>query len=180
MIKADNIDKREGAIEGARLYDACSFRQEDMIRLARATREERFAASMPASEVTTDRVRLICPMSYWDHAKTLMFLAVVVPNGVVVVPGLTYLFGRFFAGSVSVAFKALAVALVPLALGSPTFSPSSLQSRMSLQFLKYFSFRIIMEEEQPPVADPSAPGDPDPTNAPRPRILVAPPHGVFP
>jgi hypothetical protein len=167
----------------ARLYDACSFSQADMIRLARGdtTKDERRATSIPVSEVTTAHVRSVCSMSFWDHAKTLIFLSVGVPNGVVVVPGLTYLAGRYLAGNVRAAFSTLALALVPLALVSPPFKPSSLQSWISLQVLKYFSFRIILEEEQPLVEDPSTWSEaPTKSPAPRPRILVAPPHGVFP
>jgi hypothetical protein len=179
MVEARN---KEGNSREARLYDACSFSQADMIRLARedTSRDDRFAASVPVAKVTTAHVRSICSMSFWDHAKTLVFLSLGVPNGVVVVPGLTYLAGRYLAGSVSAAFATLAFALVPLALGSPPFKPSSLQSWISLQVIKYFSFRIILEEEQPPVEEPSTSSEASTKPPPRPRILVAPPHGVFP
>lgn len=172
--------------QGARLYDACAFSQAKMIQLANpaTSKEERHAASIPESSATTALVTSVCHMPIWNHVWTLVFLAFGVPNGVVVVPGLTFAVGRFVLGSVSTAFKVLAVALVPLVLATPSFNPSALQSWMAIQLLKYFSFRVIVEEDQPTFADPRSssgklPGSSsEPTQ--RPRILVAPPHGVFP
>jgi hypothetical protein len=185
----DDKSKKAVATEGARLYDACALSQADMVRLANpsTSKEERLAASTPASTATTALVTSVRHMPIWDQARTLAFLACGVPNGVLVIPGLTFVAGRFVVGSVSTAFKVLAVALVPLVLTSPSFNPSSLQSWMAIQLLKYFSFRVIVEEEQPrfdepqPVAGNKLPGSSTPTpTPPRPRILVAPPHGVFP
>jgi hypothetical protein len=185
----DDKSKKAVATEGARLYDACALSQADMIRLANpaTSKEERRAASIPASSATTALVRTVRHMPIWDQARTLAFLACGVPNGVLVIPGLTFVVGRFVVGSLSTAFKVLAVALVPLVFSSPSFNPSSLQSWMAVQLLKYFSFRVIVEEEQPRFDDPPPVAGKQPGSAsgptstpPRPRIMVAPPHGVFP
>ena len=49
-----NNKSKAGVTEGARLYDACSLSQADMIRLANpaASKDERLAASIPAAGVT--------------------------------------------------------------------------------------------------------------------------------
>lgn len=186
MATMDDTTKAGATEGGARLYDACSFSRADMIRLANpaASKDERRAASTPASRATTALVTSVQEMPIWNQVATVMFLAFGIPNGVLVVPGLTFVVGWFVVGSVSTAFKVLAVALVPLVLTTPSYNPSSLQSWMAIQLLKYFSFRVIVEEEQPTFEEPhptsgKLPGSSsEPTQ--RPRILVAPPHGVFP
>jgi 2-acylglycerol O-acyltransferase 2 len=61
----------------------------------------------------------------------------------------------------------IAVALLlPLAIMPQKYVPSTLQSWLAIQVVKYFSYRMIVEFV------PEVKG--------RPRIMVAPPHGVFP
>ena len=195
--------KKKKDLSEAMYFDASSFRRADIIRLAQdsTTLQERIHASLPVSQVTTEQVLTIQPMSFWDHALAVLFLSCGVPNGVLVVPCLTYLTGRFLLGNVPLAFQGLLVALTPLALAPQSFVPASLQSKMALRVLRYFSFRVIVEEQQPnyskhaasdaatvvipqrptPVTTPpTATTEPTASNGARPRILVAPPHGVFP
>ena len=96
---------------------------------------------------------------------TVLFLACGVPNGVFVIPTLTFLVGKFIIGSNSTAFVALGILLLPLAILPQSFVPSVLQSWLAIRVAKYFSFRFIFEDRPPP----KNPQDP----RYRPRILVA-------
>jgi 2-acylglycerol O-acyltransferase 2 len=111
-------------------------------------------------------------MSFWEETVCVLFLAFVVPNGVFTLPPLVYCVGRFLVGNVSLTFLIFGLLLLPLAILPQAYIPSTLQSWVAIQVCRYFSFRFICEERPPhPEAD-------NPNY--HPRIMVAPPHGVFP
>jgi hypothetical protein len=133
----------------ANLLDFCSLSREEMIRLAHGTHEDRVKSVIPVSQVTTERIRSLQPMSFLEEAACVIFLACGVPNGAFTVPLVTFLTGKFILGSVSQAFIGLGVLLIPLALIPQSFVPSMLQSWMAVQISRYFSFRFIMEQRPP-------------------------------
>lgn len=94
------------------------------------------------------------------------FLAFGVPVAVFNIPIFLYLLGRFVVGNVAMTFQAFGLfVLLPLLLMPQKYTPWVLQSWLAITVLKYFSWRYVIEEF------------PNPN---RPRILVGPPHGVFP
>jgi 1-acyl-sn-glycerol-3-phosphate acyltransferase len=136
-----------------------------MIRLAKGTDKDREAATRPFSTVTTEQVQKIQPMNPISHFLCILFLAFGVPNGVFTLPPVIYLVGRFVVGNVQATCVAALLLLVPLSFVPQPFVPSSLQSWMAVQVVKYFSFRLIGEQR---LQDTQG------------HIFVAPPHGVFP
>jgi 1-acyl-sn-glycerol-3-phosphate acyltransferase len=136
-----------------------------MIRLAKGTDKDREAATRPFSTVTKEQVLKIQPMDPLSHLLCVLFLAFGVPNGVFTIPPVIYLIGRFVVGNVHATCVGVLLLLIPLSIFPQPFKPSSLQSWMAVQVIKYFSFRFITEER---VQD---------TNG---HVFVAPPHGVFP
>jgi 1-acyl-sn-glycerol-3-phosphate acyltransferase len=149
----------------AEFLDYCSLSQAEMIRLAKGTDKDREAATRPFSTVTTEQVQKIQPMNPFSHLLCILFLAFGVPNGVFTLPPLIYMVGRLVVGNVQATFMGALLLLIPLSFLPQPFVPSSLQSWMAVQIIKYFSFRIIVEER---VQDTQG------------HIFVAPPHGVFP
>jgi Diacylglycerol acyltransferase len=149
-------------------YDCCSFGAEERIRLAAATAEERRKATIPVSQVNQNDVLKHEPMTLLEHTAVVLFLALGVPNGVVTIPALTFLVGKYLLGSVSKAFLGLGIILLPLTILPQPFVKSTLHSWIAVQVSRYFSFRLISEEYSDAVANE------------RPQIFVAPPHGVFP
>jgi hypothetical protein len=112
-------------------------------------------------------------MGFFEELACVLFLSFGVPNGVFTIPTVVFLIGKFVAGDVKLTFAIFgAIVLLPLTILPQPFVPSMLQSWMAVQIVKYFSFRFVFEERPPVrnVADPNY----------HPRIMVAPPHGVFP
>lgn len=147
-------------------FDCSTFTVKEMIALKEGTYEDRLKRSIPASKVTPEQIQAQAPMTWTGNFAMTSLLALGVPVGVFNIPILLYLGGRFALGNVGLAFKAFGLGVfLPLLLLPQSFQPSVLQSWWSIQMLKYFSWRYAMEEF------------PNPN---RPRILVGPPHGVFP
>ena len=146
-------------------FDFCSFSQQKMIDLAKGTYEDRRQAAIPAAKATKEQTLKQEPMTLWQEFVTTLFLACGVPLGVFNIPVILYLLGRFVVGNVGLVFKCFGLFLIPLAIFPQPFLPSMLQSWLTMCIVKYFSWRYIMEEF------------PNPN---KPRIMVGPPHGVFP
>jgi hypothetical protein len=144
--KAKAVKKVEAKGE---YFDYCSLSREEMIRLAHGTHEERAKSHIPVSQVTTEQVRYLQPMTFLEEAACIIFLSFGVPNGVFTIPLVTFLIGKFILGSVMKAFICLAIIWVPILLSPHPFIPSSLNSWMAVQITKYFSFRFITEERPP-------------------------------
>jgi Diacylglycerol acyltransferase len=156
--------------------------------------------------LTSTDVLTIQPMTWTEHIATVLFLTFGVPNGVLTIPLAAVGLGRFVVGAnVTTSLVTLGALLVPLALWPQRFVPSRLHSWMAIQVAKYFSYRMIFEEEPSVMTQVKPSKDSDNTangpeqqkhlngtastsngtnghakHAPQPQILVAPPHGVFP
>ena len=150
--------------------DFSSYSIEEYRRLANGTQEDRDKASRPLSELSKETALSKKKMNFFEEAACCLFLACGVPNGIFTIPSATYLIGRFVVGDVKLTFTILGVLLLPLALLPQKFVPSTLQSWLAIQIVRYFSYRVIFEKR------PSAKTDKNY----RPSIMVAPPHGVFP
>jgi hypothetical protein len=146
-------------------FDCCSFSQERMIALANGTYQDRLDASISASKASPKEIVQHIPMTFLEHFISTIFLACGVPVAVFNIPPMVYLLGRF-VGNVGQTFLAFALlVLLPLFIMPQRFKPELLQGWLAMCMLKYFSWRYVMEEF------------PNPN---RPRIMVGPPHGVFP
>jgi hypothetical protein len=90
-------------VEGkeAEFFDYCSLSRQEMIRLAHGTHEDRAKSHMPVSQVTTEQVLSVQPMTFLEEAACIVFLAFGVPNGVFTIPLVTFLIGKFILGSVT-------------------------------------------------------------------------------
>lgn len=147
-------------------FDYCSFSQQKTIDLAKGTYDDRLKASIPVSKISSKEILAKSPLSFWGHVATTCVLTIGVPVGIFNIPILLFLFGRFVLGNVGLAFKGFGLfVFLPLLLIPQKFQPWVLQSWLAHKMMGYFSWRYILEEF------------PNPN---RPRILVAPPHGVFP
>lgn len=158
--------------ENAVYLDFCSLSDAEIRRLAQGTAKDRADATSSVKNVTPEAILAPAKMALWEEIVTMIFLAFGVPNGVFTIPIVTALIGKFLIGSVMRAFAVLGAILLPLAILPQPFVPSVLQSWIAIRVVKYFSFRFILEE-RPPVKNLDDPNY-------RPRIMVAPPHGVFP
>lgn len=164
--------------EPAGYLNFCSLPRKEMVRLAAGTPEDRKKAAIPVSQVKASDILRQEPMTFGEHLATILFLMLGVPNGVFTIPLATFLIGRFVVGDVGTAFKVLGLLMLPLAIMPQTFVRSRLHSWMAIQVIKYFSFRIISEEDPKQLKSHNGDGGGDGEG--RPQILVAPPHGVFP
>jgi len=173
----------------ARFLNACALTQQEAIDLSRGSMKDRLQATTSVSELLAKEnrtlndplplVTTIQPMTFWENAACVAFLGCAVPNGVFIVPGVTYFVGKILLrGNVSLAFKGLAIILMPLVVLPQKFVPSTLHSWLANITLKYFSFRFI--SEQYPKTMPKTKNTENEIEKHAPQILVAPPHGVFP
>jgi 1-acyl-sn-glycerol-3-phosphate acyltransferase len=188
-------------LEEARFLNASALGQAELRRLANATADDRLKTmvSVPVSAVQSKDILAVQPMSFFGQAACILFLAFGVPNGAITIPLCTYLVGRFLVGNVAATFAVLGVLMLPLAVIPHDFAPSVLQSWLAVQLLHYFSFRVVHEERLPTRIAPSQShngsgmngsrngnesrsdgGTSQGTNADRPYIIAASPHGVFP
>lgn len=171
-----NNSKKEE--EEAEFLSACKLNRDDIIRLTKSEKD-RCDSTIPVSKALSKEIQSVHPMTFLEQTACVLFLAVGVPNGIFTVPAITYLIGYFILNNVGLAFTVLAVVAFPLAVLPQHFVPSTLHSWLAVRILKYFSFRFIFEE-RPPIMQEDTPTVPLKTKSPRPQILVAPPHGVFP
>jgi len=148
-------------------FHTASFTPQQMKDLAYGdSYEARIKAATPVSQVKAEQVLAVAPMTWAGSIASTAVLAFGAPVGVFNVPILLYLIGKFAVGNVGLVFKAFGLGVfLPLAILPQGFHPWTLQSWLSLQMLKYFSFTYVLEEFPKPN---------------RPRIMVGPPHGVFP
>eukprot|EP00934_Nitzschia_sp_Nitz4_P001480 Nitzschia sp. Nitz4//scaffold61_size107673//50336//54256//NITZ4_004236-RA/size107673-snap-gene-0.46-mRNA-1//1//CDS//3329555713//1480//frame0 len=158
--------------EEAQFLNFCDLSDDAAKKLAEGTPEDRVNACIPVSKATKELVQTEVKMTLFEEVTTMAFLAFGVPNGIFTIPPVTYLIGRFVVGNVSWTFGALGIALLPLVILPQPFRPDYLHSWIAMRVLKYFSYRFVFEDRPPPknAEDPNY----------RPRIMVAPPHGVFP
>lgn len=167
-----NGEKNGNGKEEPLFIDYCSFSGDEARKLADGTNEDRANACIPISKVTKEMVLTQTKMSFMEELSIVLFLAFGVPNCVFTVPTITYLIGRFVVGNVSLAFSVVGALLLPLALMPQPFVPSVVHSWIATRAIHYFSYRFVFED-RPPKKDLKDPNY-------RPRIMVAPPHGVFP
>lgn len=174
------MSSQSGSVEANPFfYEACVQSASDLRRLSIATEEDRRKSHLPLHKISREDCVKIQPMSLFAELVVVLFLLFGVPNGVFSIPAFTFLIGRFVLHDVCLAFKYLAILMVPLALMLQPFVPSVLNSWLAAQVLKYFSFRFILLE-RPPTQSPCATQHKTDPPTMRPQILVAPPHGVFP
>lgn len=110
------------------------------------------------------QIKSVVKMSFMEELSAVLLFAFGVPGAVVTYPALVLLIG-LISKSAKLALICGGVFLVPLMIFPVKFREESLTSWLAIQILKYFSCKIIFEEQIRPN---------------RPTILVAPPHGVFP
>ena len=182
--------------KNSKYLDFCRLSGAEMRQLAMGTTRDRAAAVVPLSTVTKEKILLVQPMTFLQEVATVLFLTVGAPNGVVTLPILTLIVGKFVLGNIPRAFGILGLLLLPLAILPQPFVYERLHSWMAVQVVRYFSFRFIYQE-LPPSQRPGPKtstkrvdnNNPEDSSAapsvssqvqPNPQILVAPPHGVFP
>ena len=181
MPKAKVSKASKAAYAGAEFLDWCDFSVAEMKRLATGSDEDRKKATVPLTKVTKEQCLKVEEMKWYEEMACILLLAFGVPNGVFTWPPLVYLVGRFVVGNVLKTFSWFGILLLPLAILPQPFVPSLLHSWLSAQVVKYFSFRFIMEERpKPKKAATTGDNSKKDTGGYHPRIMVAPPHGVFP
>jgi hypothetical protein len=114
--------------------------------------------------LTTKQIRSIVKMSFWEELAAFCLFAFGVPGAVVTMPAIFIGLG-FALKSAKLALLCAGIFFTPLMIFPVKFYEDSLTSWPAIQILKYFSCKIIFEEQIKPN---------------KPTILVAPPHGVFP
>src|SRR6056300_218487 len=120
--------------------DLCSFSTDEYRALANGTAEDRAKAVKPVSKISKEDVLKVEKMSFFEEAACVVLMAFGVPNGVFTFPPLVYLVGRFLVGNVRLTATVAGGLLLPLAIMPQKYVPSSLQSWMSIQVGRYFSF----------------------------------------
>jgi len=164
--------KEVSGLAEAEFIDYCSLSIDQIRKMARGTDQDRQEIFIPASKVDKKDILKIENMNIWAEVFCVLFLAFVVPTGIFTLPPTVALVGKFIVGDVKLTFIVFGVLLLPLVILPQAFVPSTLQSFLAIQLCKYFSFRFISEERPP---------HPEPNNGNyHPRLMVAPPHGVFP
>ena len=145
--------------------DFCGLSQQEMKRLANGSDKDRMLIQIPVSKITKEQVLRQEPLTPLQHMACVIFLALGVPNGIFTIPPLLCCIGTFWVGSIQTTFLAFFLIMLPLVVLPQAFVPSVLQSWLAVAVSKYFSFKFVSDEQLLPNQR---------------RILVAPPHGVFP
>lgn len=166
----------------ADFVDYCGLSATQIRKMADGTDKDRQEPCRKIDTVTKEDILKVQPMAWWEELLTVLFLAFVVPNGVFTVPPLVFLLGKFVVGNVPKTFAVFGLMLLPLAILPQPYKPKTLQSWIAIQVCRYFSFRFIYEEQPMAVPTPGSQKEDsdDNTDQYHPRIMVAPPHGVFP
>jgi 1-acyl-sn-glycerol-3-phosphate acyltransferase len=167
---AGDAKKEKKDVPKAEFLSYCSLNPEEMKRLATGTEAERALSTVPVSSISKEEILNVPKMAWYEELACIILLGFGVPNGIFTIPPTLYLIG-WLVGSVKGTFMVAGVLLLPLAILPQAFVPSILQSWMACQVVKYFSYKFIYEERPPLKTD---------SKDYHPRIMVAPPHGVFP
>ena len=130
-------------------------------------------------QITKDKVLRVEPMTAFQPACCMIFLAFVGPTGVFTVPIVTFLMGYFVVQNVTLTFQVLALLLAPLVVLPQSFNPATLTSWLSHMILKYFSFRMVCAKKSQLCIQQDVGRLTKATEKARPQIFVAPPHGVL-
>ncbi len=129
-----------------------------MVHITDAQRQE-----IINSLITTD-TKAVAPMTFLEELSMVLFFGLGLPGAIFTVPIIVAIIG-YIVGAMKTTFLVAAVVLAPLAVWPQRFYASTLYSWMAYNTIKYFSFKMVRSEVLP---------------GGKPRILVAPPHGVFP
>jgi 1-acyl-sn-glycerol-3-phosphate acyltransferase len=167
---SDDKTKSSNGKVDAEFLDFSSLTVDETRKLAHGTEEDRAKVIISASKVTKDQILSKQKMSFIEEMACILLLAFGVPNGIFTLPPVIYLIGTYVVGNLQLTIAIVAAVMLPLAILPQAYTPSTLQSWMAVQVIKYFSFRFIFEARPPKKDDPNY----------HPQILVAPPHGVFP
>lgn len=134
--------------------------------MAKMSPEDRNAAiaAKTKSSWTKDEVLKKTKMTWMEEIVAVCTFCFGVPGAAFSVPAIL-LGAGILTGSIVRSFLIGMAVLAPLAFLPSPFQEKSLSSWWALQILRYFSFKVIYEEQ---IQDK------------KPYILVAPPHGVFP
>lgn len=147
-------------------WNVSSLGQQKMIDLAKGNFDDRLKCSIPAKDAKAAVILSGAPMTAFESIISTIFVAFGVPVAVFNVPIFCFLLGYFVVGNVKLVFQCFFVfVFLPLLILPQKFQPSTLTSWLAIYMLKYWSWSFIIEEFPSPH---------------RPRILVGPPHGVFP
>jgi 1-acyl-sn-glycerol-3-phosphate acyltransferase len=157
--------------KNVKFMDLSSYSTDEYRALANGSAEDRAKGFRSVSEITKEDVLAKEKMSFLEEASCVLFMAFGVPNGIFTFPAVVYLIGKFIVGDVLWTIGVATALLLPLAILPQKFIPSTLQTWLAVQVVRYFSYRMVFEELPAPRE-----GNPDQ----RTRIMVAPPHGVFP
>jgi 1-acyl-sn-glycerol-3-phosphate acyltransferase len=167
---SDDKKKSSNGKTSAEFLDFSSFTVDETRKLAYGTEEDRAKVTISASKVTKDQILAKQEMSLIGEMACIFLLAFGVPNGIFTIPPVIYLIGTYVVGNLQLTIAVFAAVLLPLAILPQPYIPSTLQSWLAVQVIKYFSFRFIFEARPTKNDGPNY----------RPQIMVAPPHGVFP
>lgn len=110
-------------------------------------------------------IKNITPMSFWEEAAAMLCFALGVPGSVLTLPMIFALVGYVTGYGILKTMLCGFLLLAPLAVIPLKFKEANLYSWISVQIIRYFSFKVIFDDYVPEST---------------PSILVAPPHGVFP
>lgn len=116
------------------------------------------------NDIQSNEIQHIVSMKWYEELCVILLLLFGVPGSVLSIP-IVILVTGYFIGSFTIVIVISLVLLVPLAFIPSPFVEESLYSWISFQVLRYFSFKAFYVEK---------------LNDHVPRILVAPPHGLFP
>mmetsp|Transcript_1988 Transcript_1988/g.2669 ORF Transcript_1988/g.2669 Transcript_1988/m.2669 type:complete len:401 (-) Transcript_1988:339-1541(-) len=150
--------------------DFCNKSPQDWKNLKDAsTQKERMALNhfKKLQDVTSKDIQTKEPMTWLEEVVAILILAFGVPLGAFTWPPLIAAFGYFVVGNVLQTFQYFALfVLLPLTILPQPMMESLHYSWCMKVVMKYFSVRVIQEEAY--------------SEEKRPRIIVAPPHGIFP
>ena len=155
-----------------KFLDISVFSAEEMAAFAKLTGAERVKEIDGRIQIVgkkTDEeikaIKNITPMSFWEEAAAMLCFALGVPGSVLTLPMIFALVGYVTGYGILKTMLCGFLLLAPLAVIPLKFKEANLYSWISVQIIRYFSFKVIFDDYVPEST---------------PSILVAPPHGVFP
>ena len=142
------------------VFDAVTTSLDEFRALVKASQAER------SKRYLVDKVPgpTKASMSFFEELCVVLFLGLTIPGCVISIPLLLMVIG-LAVGNLTLTFVVGLVLVSSLTLVPAPFREKALTSWISYQCLRYFSFKLLWEEE---FANNRA------------AIKVAPPHGVFP
>ncbi len=170
MSRSSSRSSRKTTSNATKYYffDVTKLSYKEYFSLSNASPEERrkYLESTSRHEIKSEDALNVAKMTFWEEFCAAFILSFM-PGVAITLPLIVSIFCYFY--SYKYVLSIVGLILLPLTIIPQPFTPKILSSWIAFQILRYFSYKIAIDDDHLESIIKNEP-----------CILVAPPHGFFP